>query len=138
MRADVFSYRVPGMHCEKCERAVRDELGPVAGVEFVEVDQPGAKVQLEIDGMTCAACAPRIERKLNRLEGVNAAVTVATETASVRNDPTRVEVAELIETIRSIGYDAALPSELQDEDATVGRLRRRLIVAAALSAPVAA
>ena len=38
MSADVLSYRVPGMHCEKCERAVRDEVGQVAGVEVVEVD----------------------------------------------------------------------------------------------------
>ena len=38
MSADVLSYRVPGMHCEKCERAVRDEVGQVTGVEVVEVD----------------------------------------------------------------------------------------------------
>ena len=80
----------------------------------------------------------RIERKLNRLDGVTAAVNFATETASVRYDPARVEVAELIETIRAIGYDAKLPSELGDEDETVALLRRRLIVAAVLSVPVAA
>ena len=38
MSADVLSYRVPGMHCEKCERAVRDEVGRVAGVEAVAID----------------------------------------------------------------------------------------------------
>lgn len=38
MSAEVLSYRVPGMHCEKCERAVRDEVGQVAGVEVVDVD----------------------------------------------------------------------------------------------------
>ena len=38
MSADVLSYRVPGMHCEKCKRAVRDEVGQVAGVDVVEVD----------------------------------------------------------------------------------------------------
>ena len=46
-----------------------------------------ARVELALEGMTCAACATRIERKLNKLEGVDAAVNYATEQAAVRFDP---------------------------------------------------
>ncbi len=71
---------------------------------------PG-RVELEIEGMTCASCAVRVEKKLNRLEGVEATVNYATETASVRYDPARVRLDELIETIEAIGYGAALPRD---------------------------
>ena len=54
-------------------------------VESVEVD-------LDIGGMTCTSCAVRVEKKLNRLDGVEASVNYATETASIRFDPARVTV----------------------------------------------
>ncbi len=97
-----------------------------------------AQVRLEIEGMTCASCAARIEKRLNHLDSVEAAVNFASETASIRYDPGRVQVDELIEAVRSSGYDAALPTELQEEEDGSAPLIRRLVVAACLSAPLAA
>ncbi|MFY1632778.1 heavy metal translocating P-type ATPase [Solwaraspora sp. WMMB335] len=67
---------------------------------------------VQVGGMTCAACAGRIERRLNRLDGVTATVNFATETAYVRH-PAAVPVTELLETIRALGY-SALPPSLPD------------------------
>jgi Cu+-exporting ATPase len=97
-----------------------------------------ARVDLEIEGMTCASCAARIEKKLNRLEGVVASVNYATEKATVRYDPSRVRLEDLVRAVESIGYGAALPHEAEtaEEDPTRA-LRLRLAVAALLSAPLA-
>ena len=105
------------------------------------MSSPAAEnVRLEIDGMTCAACATRIERKLNKLEGVDAAVNYATEEAAVSFDATRVKLADLIAAVEATGYGAALPSASGDRAAAVARsarsLRARLLVAAALTAPL--
>jgi Cu+-exporting ATPase len=97
-----------------------------------------ADVTLEIGGMTCASCATRIERKLNRVAGVEAAVNFATETASVHYDSSQLDVDALIDTVRQTGYEASLPSELRDDEAAVERLRRVLLFAAALTLPLAA
>src|SRR6266545_2335510 len=86
--------------------------------------------------MTCASCATRIERKLNKLEGVQAAVNYATEEATVDYDPRRIGVDDLIGAVEAAGYGAALPGMGEDE-ATSG-LRLRLVVAAVLTAPLAA
>jgi Cu+-exporting ATPase len=100
------------------------------------------RIELPVEGMTCSSCATRIERKLNRMDGVHASVNYATERATVEFDPA-VAGAELIaETIEQTGYHAVLPSEgarpqpLPD-DATAA-LARRLCASAALSAPVLA
>ena len=69
-------------------------------------------VELEIGGMTCASCANRIERKLNKLDGVEATVNYATEAASVSFDPTSVSVDDLISTVEATGYHAALPRDV--------------------------
>ena len=55
----------------------------------VATREPGTRVDLALEGMTCAACANRIERKLNKLDGVEASVNYATEQATVRFDPGR-------------------------------------------------
>ena len=98
-------------------------------------------VDLQLTGMTCAACAMRIEKKLNRLDGVTATVNYATERATVAFEPERVDTAALITAVKSIGYDAALPSLIDDPDhdpglARLADLRRRLIAAIALGIPV--
>ena len=98
-------------------------------------------VDLQLTGMTCAACASRIEKKLNRLAGVTATVNYATERATVAFEPALADTATLITTVKSIGYDAALPSLIDDPDhdpalARLADLRRRLIVAIALGVPV--
>ena len=70
------------------------------------------RVRLDVEGMTCASCAARIERKLNKLDGVEATVNYATEAATVSFDPRAVSVDDLIATVESIGYHAALPSDV--------------------------
>jgi Cu+-exporting ATPase len=97
-----------------------------------------SKVELALEGMTCAACANRIERKLNKLEGVDAAVNYATEHAAVRYDPSRVAVADLIGAVEAAGYHARLAAEAGETEDRASALRTRLIVAAVLSAPVVA
>ncbi len=102
-------------------------------------------VDLDISGMTCASCATRIERKLNKIPGVEATVNYATEKARVHADG--VDTAQLIAAVESAGYSAALPappidestsSEAPQEDAELVSLRRRLLISTALSIPVAA
>lgn len=66
------------------------------------------EVELSIGGMTCASCAARIEKKLNRMGGVSASVNYATEKAKVTFEG-EVEVADLIATVEATGYTAALP-----------------------------
>jgi Cu+-exporting ATPase len=121
------------------------------------------RVELPIEGMTCAACANRIERKLNKLDGVEASVNYATESASVAFDPTAVQPTQLVETIAAAGYRATLPSPptaapTTPRDGAFGDLRtttvlrspnvpqerpdptldlrRRLFISAALALPV--
>ena len=96
-------------------------------VESVEVD-------LDIGGMTCTSCAVRVEKKLNRLDGVEASVNYATETASIRFDPARVTVDELVGAVGSAGYEASPPSTRSDEASRMPLLR--LLVAAALTVPL--
>jgi Cu+-exporting ATPase len=105
-------------------------------------DSAATVVQLEIGGMTCASCAARVEKKLNRLAGVTATVNYATETARVQvSGP--VSVADLVQTVEDTGYTAQLPTAddgdgggtpaPQDETAA---LRQRLLISAVLTLPV--
>ncbi|GAA3372719.1 heavy metal translocating P-type ATPase [Streptomyces sannanensis] len=110
---------------------------------------PGAHlVELAIGGMTCASCAARIEKKLNRMDGVEATVNYATEKAKVtfRED---VSVQDLIATVEATGYTAqepappaARPDENGDaadeQDDELAPLRQRLITAVTLAVPVVA
>ncbi|MEA2284746.1 MAG: P-type Cu+ transporter [Solirubrobacteraceae bacterium] len=100
-------------------------------------------VDLPITGMTCASCASRIERKLNKLAGVSASVNYATERAAVDFDPRAVQPAELLDAVAAAGYQATLPRPAQvgtpapdGEPDETAALRRRLIVSAALALPV--
>jgi Cu+-exporting ATPase len=93
-------------------------------------------IELDVQGMTCASCAARIEKKLNRLEGVNATVNYATEKATVHAGKTTT-AQTLIQTIEQTGYHATLPAESpRDPDLELRQLRRRLIICALLSLPV--
>ena len=94
-------------------------------------------VQLDITGMTCASCAARIEKRLNKLDGVQASVNYATEKALVLH-PAAIGIDDLIRTVADTGYGASLPvpdAEPVDHAAT---LRTRLIWAAILGVPVIA
>ncbi|MDT0391224.1 heavy metal translocating P-type ATPase [Streptomyces dubilierae] len=103
-----------------------------------------AEVELLIGGMTCASCAARVEKKLNRMDGVSATVNYATEKARVTY-PEGVEVADLIATVVKTGYTAEEPAPPAEEEPAPGAaerdpelsaLRRRLLVSAALAVPV--
>jgi Cu+-exporting ATPase len=102
------------------------------------------QVELEIIGMTCASCANRIERKLNKMDGVTATVNYATEKAKVVFDD-GLDPVELVRTVEQAGYGATLPRVDEpgagsDEDAPdpTRSLRQRLIVSAVLTVPVVA
>ncbi|MFE8015511.1 heavy metal translocating P-type ATPase [Streptomyces antibioticus] len=112
------------------------------------IADPAAEVELLIGGMTCASCAARVEKKLNRMEGVTATVNYATEKARV-SYPAGVEVADLIATVVKTGYTAEEPAPEPtpaDTDAGSGAeapqdpelaaLRHRLLVSALLAVPV--
>jgi Cu+-exporting ATPase len=92
-------------------------------------------VELDITGMTCASCAARIEKKLNKVEGVQATVNYATERATVLF-PHPMPVAELIAVVETAGYGAALPDPELPEVDHAAQLRGRLLVAVGLGLPV--
>jgi Cu+-exporting ATPase len=94
-------------------------------------------VELDLEGMTCAACAARIERTLNRIDGVEASVNFATETAQVAVQPGAATVESLIEAVRRAGYDAR-PHEIgvvADHEADRRAAFGQLLLAALLTAP---
>jgi len=98
-------------------------------------------VELVIGGMTCAACATRVQAKLNKVTGVTASVNLSTERAYV-TAPAHVSARDLIDVVQAAGYTAELasPDEADDgaaaEEAAVRRLRRRLIVALVFFVPL--
>ncbi|GAA1347361.1 heavy metal translocating P-type ATPase [Saccharothrix algeriensis] len=93
------------------------------------------RVELAITGMTCASCANRIERKLNKLDGVTASVNYATEKASVEFAP-GTAVADLVSAVEAAGYAASPEQPAQDEAGEAGELGERVAIAALLGAPV--
>ncbi|MEU3523434.1 heavy metal translocating P-type ATPase [Streptomyces sp. NPDC038707] len=103
------------------------------------------QVELLIGGMTCASCAARVEKKLNRMDGVSATVNFATEKARV-TIADGIQVADLIATVEKTGYtaeeprpprpDAETAPEGPERDTELGELRHRLLVSALLAAPV--
>ncbi|WP_044480328.1 heavy metal translocating P-type ATPase [Paenibacillus antibioticophila] len=95
---------------------------------------------LQITGMTCAACANRIEKGLNRMEGVEANVNFALETAQVKYTSGQVSMDDILKKVSQLGYQAALKQSEQDTDearkAEIRKQKFRLIVSAALSSPL--
>ena len=104
------------------------------------------RVELGLTGMTCAACATRIEKVLNRVPGAAATVNFATETATIGYDPAQAGPAQLIAAVERAGYGAAVRRDPEaDRKADEARkaaafvaLRREFVVAAALTAPLLA
>ncbi|HMA19606.1 MAG TPA: heavy metal translocating P-type ATPase, partial [Gemmatimonadaceae bacterium] len=107
------------------------------------------RIDLPVTGMTCAACAARIERSLGKAEGVEqASVNLATERATIQFDPSVTGVEKIVETIRGAGYGATIPppvapamAEQEDAHARIRReeyekLRRKFWIAATLALPV--
>ncbi len=104
-------------------------------------------IDLGVTGMTCTSCSSRVERKLNKVDGVEATVNFATEEASVSYDPTTTSVEDLIKVIENAGYGAFSmsgdnePNGAGDEgesarDAQTDDLLRRTLISGALSLPV--
>ena len=110
-------------------------------------ERAGDRLELDIQGMTCASCAARIERRLNKLDGVTATVNYATERATISHDGTHAP-EELVAEVEAAGYRAhvpappaseradASPTEQRDDEAA--SLRQRLLVATVLTVPVVA
>ncbi|MEO3785979.1 heavy metal translocating P-type ATPase [Actinocorallia sp. B10E7] len=102
------------------------------------------RIELSIGGMTCASCANRVERRLNKLEGVTATVNYATEKASVSYGP-GITPEDLVAQVEKAGYTAELPApppeegaEAAPEDTALRTLRQRLLVSLVLAVPVIA
>ena len=103
---------------------------------------PGTtELELAISGMTCAACAARVQAKLNKVDGVTASVNLATERAHV-TAPAHLSASDLVAVVESAGYSAGLvPAASADagvtaDEAAVRRLRRRLTVALVFFVPL--
>ncbi len=102
------------------------------------------RLDIPIEGMTCASCAMRVERRLNDVEGVAATVNYATAHATVDYDPDSVGPAELLAAVESTGYHATAPPagghaghvHGPTDDGALADLRRRLLVSALLAVPV--
>src|SRR5690606_37911507 len=99
------------------------------------------KVELAIRGMTCAACAGRIEKGLSRLEGVlRADVNLATERGTVEFNPAVIGVAEIRKKVKDLGYEASLPETqekaMDSHKEEIRAQKRRFLVAAAFSLPL--
>ncbi|MFW6075634.1 MAG: heavy metal translocating P-type ATPase [Chloroflexota bacterium] len=163
---------VEGMFCASCVRRVERSLGKVPGVEEARVNLatekarvrydssqtsiadlraaiekagysvPARETVLDVDGMFCASCVRRVERKLQRTDGVASVnVNLATEQATVEYDPVVASVSDLIEAVESAGYSAVKHDEsgdVVDEDERRSAEMRDLAVKAAVSIAVAA
>ena len=103
--------------------------------------EPGQSVELIIGGMTCASCAARVEKKLNRMDGVTATVNYATEKAKVTYAD-GISTDDLVATVEKTGYSASLPTPAvepaDDEPDELKPLRERLIASIVLAVPVIA
>ena len=97
-------------------------------------------VDLEIGGMTCASCAARVEKKLNRMPGVVATVNYATEKAHIELPP-ELTIDDAIATVEATGYTASAPQSVDEQDDSaddpeVIELKQRVLISAALTIPV--
>ncbi|MBI5751450.1 MAG: copper-translocating P-type ATPase [Hydrogenophilales bacterium] len=93
----------------------------VSMIERAGYQVPEQHVSLALEGMTCAACATRIEKALNLLPGVSASVNFATEQAAVRYQPGKITIAQVIDAVRKTGYQA---HELVAQDREAERARK--------------
>ena len=116
----------------------------VATIQKAGFSVPQQTLELGVDGMTCAACATRLERVLNRIDGVDAAVNLASERARVRFQPGVVQIEQLLEAIARAGFAGrVLDDRSREEDkarkqAAYHAELRRFWIAAALTLPLVA
>ena len=125
------------------DQAVAPRTHPASSLAADSPRSSSERVELALEGMTCAACAARIENTLNRLPGVEAAVNFATESARVDYDRARADVAALLAAVARAGYGAHVrhddAAERERESSRRGAawraLRRDFAIAAVLTAP---
>ncbi|MHB8063303.1 MAG: heavy metal translocating P-type ATPase [Ruminiclostridium sp.] len=105
--------------------------------------EEGNRIELKITGMSCAACSAKIEKKLNKMDGIKkAAVNLATERASVEYDASKAKISEIIKTIQALGYEAERAEEVNQDkekeqrEKEIKTLKLTLIISAILSAPL--
>ncbi|WP_281884415.1 heavy metal translocating P-type ATPase [Paenibacillus sp. YYML68] len=163
---------ITGMTCAACANRIEKSLGKLEGVEQANVNfameqasviydpqvtrlsdivnkieslgygTAKETLELRIGGMTCAACAARIEKGLGKTAGVSkAAVNLALEVAHVEYNPSSVSAAELIRKIEKLGYTAELKESVEERQTdhrqdTIRRLKRNVLFAAVLSFPL--
>ena len=93
---------------------IREDVSSGKRHDHSSANGAGERVDLPITGMTCAACANRIEKKLNKQAGVEkASVNFATSKATVNYDPNKTGVADLIQTVKDVGYDTAGTNKIE-------------------------
>ena len=95
-----------------------------------------SRIELDIGGMTCASCAARVQKKLNKLDGVEANVNYATEVATVAYDSQHVGVDDLVRAVQAAGYSAARPDDATPTADLLQPLRSRLLVSLGLTVPL--
>jgi Cu+-exporting ATPase len=162
-----------GMTCATCAARIEKVLNRLPGVvavvnlaserAHIELSSPGAStlelvssiekagfsvppqtLDVSIEGMTCATCSTRIEKVLNRLPGVEAAVNLASERARVRYQPGAVEPTQIVEAITRAGFVGRIADDHSREEEKARKLavyqaeRRRFLIAAALTLPLLA
>ncbi|MGD6794466.1 heavy metal translocating P-type ATPase [Metabacillus indicus] len=167
------NFQITGMTCAACSNRIEKGLNKLEGVEQAtvnlalekasvtfdqaktssaaihqKVEDLGYGVSLEkaefsISGMTCAACSARIEKGLNKLEGVSkATVNLALETGSVEYSPSVISPQDMIKRIEKLGYGASVKAEKDHEDTAdrkqkeIGKQQRKFILSAILSIPL--
>ncbi|MBT2758809.1 copper-translocating P-type ATPase [Mesobacillus foraminis] len=162
---------ISGMTCAACATRIEKGLNKVEGVENAtvnlalekatvkynpELTQMDAfekkihdlgyevvqeKVDFDLVGMTCAACATRIEKGLNKLDGVkNATVNLALESATVEYNPSEVSVQDIIEKVSKIGYEAKLKQDQEEtadfREQELGKQKGKFLFSLILSLPL--
>jgi len=116
----------------------------VATIEKAGFGVPLQTLELGVEGMTCAACATRLEKVLNRIDGVEAAVNLASERARVRYQPGRVETAQVLDAIAKAGFTGRMLDDRSREEEKERKLAlyraelKRFWIAAALTLPLVA
>lgn len=165
------SFQITGMTCAACSNRVEKGLSKMVGVEqanvnlalekatvvydsslvtledlYQKVEKLGygvvlAMEELSITGMTCAACAVRIEKVLNKLDGVsNVVVNLALETATITYNPVVIGVNDFIQRIQKLGYEAVKKQDTAKEqdyrEQVILKQKRKFIISAILSVPL--
>lgn len=166
-----ISLQIEGMTCAACANRIEKGLNKIEGVESANVNYAVEKASViynpdktnvkafeervdklgysihhdketfDISGMTCAACANRIEKRLNKIDGVtNASVNFALESASVEYDKNQVTVSDMIEAVDKIGYTLKVPVSKEEtvnqKDEEIRHQTGKFIFSAILTFPL--